>query len=632
MNRRRQAHRRAEPQRQERGAADVLLRAVALHQAGDYDGAARLYEALLSDPQQRPDALHYLGLVALQRGDFALARRQIAAAIELLPERPQFHCNLGNACKRLGDRAAAELAYRRALALNPAFAEAAFNLGVLLADRGDQPAAIALFRDAVRQRDDFPPAWLALGNSLYHEEDIDAALRCYQRAVELRPNYREACLALAALCNRVGDTGRALALYRQVTELHPDCREAWQGVLMTMNYRWLDPQEVLDTHRRFGELLQRQAPAVAPLGRRRRAGRVRVGVLSPDLRQHAIRFFVRPILRHADHDRVELFAYYSYPEADAKTRELQAFFDHWRDIARLDDAAAASLIAADGIDILIDLAGHTAYSRVPLLAARLAPVQVSMLGYMNTVGLGTIDYRIGDAVATPPDVDGLFVERLVRLAASQWCYEPDPGSPAVGDLPLRWRGHPTLGLFHTPAKMSDAAFRCWGRVMAALPAARLLVVLWGEATRRIFLERCSAVGIAAERIDCRPPLPHGRYLDYYNEVDVALDVFPYSGGTVSCESLWMGVPFVTYAVPLAQGRGGASILMAAGMADLIATSADEYVDRNLALLQDPARLSELRCGLRERLRKSPLMDGVAYAAGFWDTVLRLPPRAAGEGG
>jgi predicted O-linked N-acetylglucosamine transferase (SPINDLY family) len=293
------------------------------------------------------------------------------------------------------------------------------------------------------------------------------------------------------------------------------------------------------------------------------------------------------------------------------TERMRRCAHHWRDIAGLDDATVADRIRADGIDILVDLVGHTKYTRLPVFARRPAPVQASWLGYFNTTGLATMDYFVTDPVSSPPGQERYFVEKLVRLPATRFCYEPPEYMPEVGALPLRRQGYVTFGSLNNIAKLNDHVLALWARVLAAVPDSRLLLqasALSDPLFQRDFRASAARHGIPAERLELRRFAPIDQAARTYHDIDIALDPFPFCGGMTSLDALWMGVPVVTLPQTMIAGRQTASMLANLGLPELIAPDEASYLACAVELARDVERLATLRTGLRERFRRSPLAD------------------------
>jgi predicted O-linked N-acetylglucosamine transferase (SPINDLY family) len=342
---------------------------------------------------------------------------------------------------------------------------------------------------------------------------------------------------------------------------------------------------------------------------------LRVGYVSPDFRENAVMVFMAPVLAHHDPAEVRVFLYGSVRRPDATTARIRTSSPAFRDISRLSDGAAAERIHADEIDVLVDLAGHLGEGRLPIFAQRPAPVQVTYMGYPNTTGLRAIDYRLTDAVADPPGEPSYHVEELFRLPRGFSCYAPPVEAPSVSPSPALARGWVTFGSKHKIEKLNPSVVSLWARVLHEVPRSRILLYrhrLDGEIREQV-VQRFAAHGIAADRIDLRNRMPDGRHhLAVYEEIDVSLDAFPWTGPTTACDALWMGAPVVTWSGARHAERMVASILASAGLGECVARSPDEYVAIAARLAADVDALAELRRGLRARVAASPLCDGPSF--------------------
>lgn len=595
-----------------RPASARLLDAVALHQAGHLDAAEQAYRAILVSSPGDCDALHYLGMIAFQRQRYAESVALIEQAIARNPRTPAFHCNLGNALMRLGRFGDAERAYREACTLDPGFAAALLGLANACISTGRSAEALPAARKATEAAPNMFPAWVALGDASYNVENIDEAEHSYRLALGVHRDPR-VLTKLAVIVTRFGRVREAETLIEEALRLDPGFEPAWWSRLMNLNYLSTDLQAMSAVHREWARrFVPQDTPASPSAGLAWDGSRkLRVGYLSADFRRHALRFFVRPILRHHDRSRFEIHCYSNSPIEDEVTVELKGMVDHWVDCHSMSDEELAGRIRADGIDLLVDMTGHSHGKRLKALATRPAPVQATMLGYLNTTGLQAIDYRFGDRFTCPPGLDQYGTEKLVRLPACQWCYEPDDEQPQVGPSPAQKNGYLTFGSFHNLAKLTPAQLDLFADILAAVPDARLLMVVWGAAPRQDLERHFAGRGLAA-RVAFADPAAHRSYLTFYDRIDVGLDSFPYAGGTTTLESVWMGVPVLTMRGPTQTSNGGVSINSNLGLERFIADGPDEFVAKGKAIATDVDALAGLRSSLRARLRASPIMDGPAY--------------------
>ena len=597
-----------------------------LKDLGRYDEALASYDKAIAADPSLAEVLYNAGNALRELGRPADALDRYDRAVALRPDYAAAHANRGNALGELGRLDDALASFDRAVALRPDFAEAQYNRANTLAalDRGDE--AIAGYDRVLALRPDHVAALNNRGIALQTARRFDAALASYQRALAQDPDDAETLNNLGSLRHEQGRVAAAIDAYGRSATLRPDLPGPASNLLLLRNYTDdLPPPAMLAEHRAWGIRLAVPSPAPFPS---RRPGRLRIGYVSADFRTHSVAYFLEPLLAHHDRQAVELFCYAQGRQADATTGRLRALADHWIPIEGLADAEVAARIRADGIDLLVDLGGHTGNSRLAVFALRAAPVQVSWLGYPNTTGLAAMDYRLTDAIADPPGLtDPFHVERLVRLADGFLCYRPPAGAPDVAPPPVGAHGFVTFGSFNHPAKLSDATVRVWGQVLDRVPDSRLLLkskAFEDDSTRRHHQDRFAAVGVALDRLELVGHIddPQG-HLAAYDRIDVALDPFPYNGTTTTCEALWMGVPVVTLAGERHAGRVGASLLHRVGLERLVADDRDAYVAVAADLAADRALMATLRTGMRDRLARSPLLDGVGFARSIEAVFLRL---------
>jgi predicted O-linked N-acetylglucosamine transferase (SPINDLY family) len=348
--------------------------------------------------------------------------------------------------------------------------------------------------------------------------------------------------------------------------------------------------------------------------------RIRVGVVSGDLVNHAVVNFLDSMLPELDGEAIELFAYATTNHFDSTTDRLRQSIPNWRKVANYGDAKLAANIVEDNIDVLIDLAGHTANSRLPVFALKPAPVQLTWLGYSGTTGVPGMDYILADRHVAPEGSEGQFTETVWRLPDSYLCFSAPRRSPAVAPLPAAERGQLTFGCFNTINKLSAPAIALWAEVLRAVPESRLLLknrrFSLADA-REAIAQRFLRHGIAAARLELLGHVEEAEgHLATYGQVDIALDPFPYNGTTTSCEAMWMGVPVLTLRGDRFIARVGESLLRSIGLDEWVATDGEDFVRRARELSADLPALAQLRAGLRQRMAASPLMDAPRFAGNF----------------
>ncbi len=637
-----------------------LEAAIRLHEDGRFDEAEARYRALLVRRPRDAEAMHLLGLLAHQRGSHALALKEIGAAIALAPDKAHYRFNLGNALLALGRLEEASAAFRAALALEPAHLAARSNLAqALMQDARHEEAAVELRRllaqqpraktrealvralvacadadpaaaanydeaaellaTAPEQASDPLAAQLTAAHCRKQRGRFTEAAEHYRAALALQPDAAGTHNELANCYNQLGGIDEAIFHYRETYRLDPEFSAALTALLGCLNYDpACTPEASAAEHRRWArEVAARHYPPAprfdhAPDAERR----LHIGYVSPDFRRHPVSAIFAPVLAAHDRERFEISCYYSHAGEDAVTLRLKSLAGRWRAVAEMDDTALAEQIRADGIDILVDLAGHTTHNRLLAFARRPAPVQVSWLGYFNTTGLATMDYFLSDPWSSPTGQERYYVERLVRLPQTRFCYEPPQYMPEVAPLPARSRGCITFGSLNNLSKLNASVLTLWSQVLAAVPSSRLLVqaaALDDAPNRARFAELCEKCGIAGEHLELRGFVPFEQVPRSYAEIDIALDPFPFCGGMTSLEALWLGVPVITLPGENLASRQSASMLMNLELPELIAEDRAAYVTKAATLAQDTLRLEALRAGLRRRFAQSPLMDYSGFA-------------------
>jgi predicted O-linked N-acetylglucosamine transferase (SPINDLY family) len=607
-------------------ARSLCRRGIALARLGrTEDALTALQQALQADPAAY-DAHAALGDLLAGLGRPHEAVTAYRAALAARPDFAEGYFLLGNALGAVADFPAAAAAYREALRHNPADAASHANLANALFQLREPGAAEQAVREAIRQNPELPEAHATLGNILETLRP-DEAMAAFDMALRLRPDFLEVQVNRGNLLARRGDVEAGIAAYQAVLAQAPANSVALSNLLFTRNYRFPESRDALFAeHQAYARQVEAPLPEPAPhTNAPDSARRLRVGLISPDFRDHPVTMFLLPWLRQRDSTAIELVCYANVQRPDALTEQVRTLADGWRDLRGLDHEAMASQIREDGVDILIDLAGHLGSNLLPVLARRPAPVQASYLGYLNTTGLTRVDHYLGDALLTPPAAQPWFSETLWPLAGPALCYEPPEALPPVAPLPLLRNGYPTFGCFNNVAKISPEAAATWAGLLRQLPQARLLVrgaYATDETFRRQFCGWLAAEGVAASRVDLVALTP--RRADYqadYARIDVALDPFPYNGVTTTCESLSMGVPVVALAGDFGFRQAGASLLTGLGRPEWIAEDAAAYVRIAAALVDEPERLAALRAGLRDEMTASALMDGAAFARRM-ETALR----------
>ena len=627
---------------------------LALKALGQFDAAAASLRQSLALRPRHAGSHDQLGLLLHSTGQPEAALASFETALQLQPGLVPAQVHRANLLADLGRHADAVAGFRQALALQPGQATVAVNLGVALLALGQTDAAVLSLQQAVAWQPGLALAHSNLGNALMAAGRLGDALPAHQQAVVLAPELALVHSNLGHLFKTLGQPEAALAQLQRALALAPADLALHSAVLFLQQYQAQPLDSVpgpaaaanrsaqhLADARRFGALAARQARPFTTWANPRQPDKcLRIGLLSADLRTHPVGFFLESVLAALARQaagRIEIHAYANHRADDALSQRLRAHCQGWRPVADQDDATLASTIHADGIDLLIDLSGHTHQNRLPVLAWRPAPVQLSWLGYCASTGVAAVDALIVDPWIAPPGAEAGFAEPLLRLPETFLCFTPPAFDLPVVPLPALAGGGVRFACFNHLAKLNDAVLALWSRILHAVPGSSLVLQsapLQDAAVRQSVLDRFARHGIGADRLRLQPAQSRADYLAAYAQVDIALDPFPYPGGTTSLEALWMGVPVLTWPGDTTLSRQGLSILQNLGLADWVAQGADDYLARAVQHAGDLAALSALRQGLRDRLLASPLCDAPRFAQhlevglrGLWQRW--LTPTATG---
>jgi protein O-GlcNAc transferase len=602
-------------------AKSLWERARALKAAGQAREAEVLYRQLLHRNPQHPDALFELSVLLFESGRYQESSQHLERLLAIRADdpvlRPVLLTNLGEAYRRQGELARAAAAFAHILAVDPDFPEAHQNLGITLMNSGRPDQALPRLERAVALRPDNASFHVSLAWVLFQLHRIEESLAHCRRALELDPTQAMAHHHLANALVELGDRAGAILSYRLAFKLDPSDHNAHSNlILVALTNPAYDARALLAEARRWARLhAEPLREFQQPHKNDRNPDRpLRIGYLSPDFRAHPVHQFLTPLLAHHDQTAFEIYLYASVDHPDLATDLYRAWAgDRFRDIRYLDDVAAAELVRKDRIDILVDLALHSAGGRLRLFACKPAPVQITWLGYAGTTGLDTIDYRITDPYVDPPGTDlSLYSEACLHLPETSWCYDPLELDLPVSPLPALATGVVTFGCQNSYRKVHPGVLSLWARVLCELPTSRLFLYAEGPG-RDITLRQLAAAGISSERVELGGRVSRRAYLERYQRIDIALDTFPFTGATTSLDALWMGVPVVTLTGGTSLHRAGTCLAMNLGLPELIASSEDDFVAKAVALASNLPRLATLRAELRTRLEASPLGDAPRFA-------------------
>lgn len=590
----------------------------------ELDDALKMFrKALLLAPEYWR-ASFCIGNVAFLKGELVTAVSAYAEAQRLNPEHAGLCYSYGSALAAQGKLAAAEDQLRRTLNLDSRYVDAMVVLADVLERSGKgEEGVVWLDRALVEQ----PGHAGILHNKVLALEALGLssdAEKVMHELIEHDPGNRYARYKLAYLNKERGETLSALSHLRAALDhaFHPDICSDY---LMLMLYaEGVDQNFLLSEHQRFQNHLFPEK-GVTHVVRKGPRSRLRVGFISPDFHTHPVAYFIEPLLKHLDRTKFDVLAYSATEQPDAVTDRLRKHIVVWRDIAGMNARMVAALVAGDRVDVLIDLAGHTGHNRLDAVALKPAPVIATWLGYLATTGLDEVDFRIVDCITDPPGMtEAHHSEKLIRLPSSQWCYQPQIPDLPVGPLPALANGYITFGSFVQMAKLSESALDLWSRLLIALPDSHLRVygTPGGQARGRI-AEKLSASGVDRDRISFFERTDYSAYMASYSDIDVVLDSTPFSGGTTTCEALFMGVPVLTLAGQHSCARSSASLMTSLGLAEWIANSPEEFVAAGRRLCSDFSGIAQLRSGMRTRMLASPVGDQALFARHFEALLKRM---------
>ena len=633
-----------------------LEQGLAAHRAGDLETAATIYKRILEPAPTNADALHLLGLIEFQRGANEAALRLIEAAIRQSRHDPRYFYNLGTVLMALGRPQDAAIQFAIAIGMNPGDAFAHGNLGAALCEAGQRKAAIASFRAALALMPEDVDTWANLCVTYIEEGLAEEAAACLEQALNLNPASAKALNNIGLALQKSGDAGRAAAYFAGSIELDPrnakalinlgklalenpllddpelgiNClREALaidpdnhinhSTLLMALQYSArVTPDQLFDEHLRYATRFELPlANTIEPhRNDRNPERRLKIGYVSADLYHHAVATFIFPILSRHDREQFDVYCYYNNDRDDWMSARLKAQVDRWVPCKGQSDAALVERIRADGIDILIDLSGHSVANRLLTFANRPAPLQASWIGYPGTTGLRAVDYYFADRYWLPAGVcDAQFTEKIVRLPVTS--VTPFPDAPDVSRLPALRNGRVTFGSFNQLHKFTAEVIAMWSALLRAAPDATLLLGAMPPLDRLDgLIAQFAAHGIEQSRLQFHERCDMHTYLRLHQEVDICLDTAPYSGGTTTVHALWMGVPTLTLAGKTAAGRQGCGLPRHLDLMEFVADDATDFVAKGLAAIANLPALALTRSQLRQRFADSPVCSAAAATDGL----------------
>lgn len=656
--------------------ANLLAEASRYRQAGNLKAAKSVYADMLRKDADNAEVLHLLGCLCEEMGNPEQAIKWVTKAIKSDPSTPAYcynlanmhfrqgnageairyyqeairikpdyavaHNNLGRALSQSGQRAAAVESFRRAIECAPRYVDPLNSLSLELKAQGDLDGAVAACNAALAIKPDFAEAYCNLGGALLLMQKVVEASHAYEKAVHFQPTRAMHHANLGGALLRLGRQADAVQSFDAALRLDPREALTRSSRILAGSYVSTSAQELWSQVEAWGLLHGKPKAGVAhwPAVVADPERKLRIGFVSADFRNHAAAYWIEPLLAGMHQGNCDVVCYSNSFKVDAVTERLKGYADQWVECAALDDKALVERIAADGVDILVDLSSHTEGHRLLVFACQAAPIQVSWFGFPVSTGLQAMQYRFTDAVMDPPGQSEAFhSESLVRFTRFYAAYRPDPLCGEVGEGPVVRNGFVTFASFNTLSKITPAMLAQWATILSRVPNARLLLQAAGLENPDLaatVANAFSARGIDPHRLTLRGWAGLEQYMRLGHEADIALDPYPFNGGVTTCHALWMGLPVVSLAGETAASRVGASILAGMGLHACVASDMDGYVAQAVALAQNTEALGVLRASLRTRMASAGLLDGRGLAAeaqdafrAMWRTwcVTRQGPRA-----
>jgi len=582
------------------------------------EAEATYRQAIAANPQAA-DAQNNLAQLLHAQGRLTEAEASARNALALRSSHADSWNNLAASLGQSGRLEEAEAACRKALEIDPEHPGALDNLSVALANQLRFAEAEDVCRRLLRIRPDYARGWNALGVILGQQRHVEDAERACREALRLTPNFPEACNNLGMALRDQGRVDEAADAFFRAVELHPQFHTAHSNALCCIQYQaHITPERILEEHLKWDrQHAGRFRPPWPAWHNDLTVDRpLRVGFVSPDLGCHPVGQFIVRLIESIDKDACHTICYSSRRTLDPISQRIRAAAGQWQNVIAMSDEALAEQIRADRVDVLIDLAGHTAGDRMLTFVRKPAPIQITWLGYTGTTGLEAMDYLLADPQQVPPEAEAYYRERVLRLPDDYVVFDSLQQVPDVAPLPALTCGHFTFGSFNNPSKVSREVVRLWSRILTRLPNSRMILKFRGfdgPVTQQRYAAMFAECGVDPSRVEMSGWLDRDEFLAFYHRVDLALDTFPYGGGLTTCEAMWMGVPVVTCPGQTFASRHSYTHLTTAGLSEYVARDFDQYVDLAVRAADDLPRLAALRSRLRQQVAASPLCDGARQA-------------------
>ena len=601
------------------------------HKKNNHKIAENLYNEILKINPKHFDSILLLGTLSAQSKKFGKAKQLLFKATQIQSKNADAHNNLGNVFKELGEYQKAINCYEKTIQINPKFIQAYGNLGIAFKELGEHQKAISCFHKAIRIQPNYADVHNNLGAVLKEMGEHEKAINCYKKAIEIQPNFTEAYYNLGNILSVLGKYDEATATYHQAIKIKPDYAKAYSNLLFNLNYKIdFDPDLYLSEAKKFRINCGPKKKLLFQYQYEKNPTKLRIGFISADFGNHPGGYFTLNTLTELKKKNFEIIVYSNFDRKDEYFNYFRSLFLKWHLIEKKKDEEVVEQIFKDGIHILMDLQGHSQRNRLPVFMYKPAPVQATWLGQGST-GISEIDYFVGSPHITPKSEEGHYIEEIWRLPEISQCFTPPDFEAKIGSLPAIKNGYITFGCVNKLSKISDETVTLWSRILASIPNSKLLLKNKDFDDQKIientFL-RFVKHNVNKSRLVLRgESATRKELLEVYNEIDIALDPFPFQGNTTTCEAVWMGVPVITLKGDRYLFHFGESINSNLNMKDWIAENHDEYVSKSIKFSSNLDQLSKIRMNLRKKALLSPVFDAPRFAEHFskmlWDMWKKL---------
>jgi predicted O-linked N-acetylglucosamine transferase (SPINDLY family) len=593
-----------------------------------FDEALASYDKAISIKSDYADAFNNQGVLLQDLKRFEEALASYDKAISIKPDYAEAFNNRGNTFTELKQFDEALASFDKAISIKPDYAEAFNNRGNTFTELQRLDEALASFDKAISIRSDFAEAFNNRGSILHQTKRFYEALKSYEKSISIKPDFAQALHNRGFTLQNLNLFEEALGSYEAAINQNPDYFVAQSNRLYLMSYMQnLSASDRLEEARKFGSNVTRAARRKFTFWNNGTVSKkLRLGFISGDLRRHSVGLFLESVLSRLDQSKLHLIAYSNNSVEDTLTVRLKKYFRPYKSLDGLVDEEAANLIHDDEVQILIDLSGHTAFNRLPVFAYKAAPIQVSWLGYWATTGVKEIDYLIGDPYVTPLEEAQHFSEKIKRLPETYFCFTQPDIDVEVKDLPAKKNGYITFGCFNNFSKINKSVITLWSKVLLSIDRSRLFLKTEQLGDSSLIYETVglfTSCGVSAERLHFEGQSNFREYLESYNKIDIALDPFPFPGGTTSAQALWMGVPVLTKKGNRFISHNGETIAHNSRQADWIADDDNDYLAKAIHFSSDIQALAKLRSGLRAQVLGSPLFDADRFARNFENAMFEI---------